>query len=37
MANVSYVNEDYNPVNPILKIEYDEETRTVIGNSLIFS
>lgn len=37
MANVSLVNEYYQPVNPILKIEYDEETRTVIGNSLIFS
>jgi hypothetical protein len=30
MANVSYVNEDYNPLNYILTYIFDEETKKVV-------
>lgn len=35
MANVSYVNERYKPVNPILSIDYDEENRKIIGHEYL--
>lgn len=35
MANVSLVNEWYEPVNPILKIEYDGENRKIIGHNFL--
>jgi Icc-related predicted phosphoesterase len=30
MANVSYVNERYQPVNDVLEIDYDEENRKIV-------
>lgn len=35
MANVSYVNEDYEPVNKPLLIEYDEENKKIIENKTV--
>lgn len=34
-ANVSFVNESYRPVNPLLKIEFDLKTKSVINHEYI--
>ena len=33
MANVSYINEDYEPYWPVLSLEYDEENRIIIDKN----
>lgn len=34
-ANVSFVNERYNPVNPLLKIVYNLETKSIISHEYV--
>lgn len=36
MANVSYVNERYSPVNPILSMDYDENKHDIVEHDFIF-
>lgn len=33
MANVSYIDESYEPYWPVLSVDYDEETRTIIDKN----
>ena len=35
MANVSYIDEDYRPANPLLRLMYDDETRTIIHGTIL--